>query len=282
VAISADRNRYQVAVTAFAAMTAKPGSSPGCLRSRRVRLEGRRALITGASGGLGSAVASAFAAEVAALALVARSEAALDSLRDRLAGNGAVVHAVVADVGDAAAAEEAVRRASEALGGLDAVVNAAAIDLDWFPTGELPVEQWDAVIAVNLSGTFYVCRAALPFLAALGGSIVNVTSVAGLRAWEEDVAYNASKAGVELLTRTIAVEYGSRGVRANCLAPGVIDAGMTDVVTDPGERAELVAKHPLARMGRAEEVAEAAVWLTSEAASFTTGTTLTVDGGFLA
>jgi 3-oxoacyl-[acyl-carrier protein] reductase len=134
-----------------------------------VRLEGRRALITGASGGLGSAVASAFAAEGAALALVARSEAALNSVRDRLAANGAVVHAVAADVGDAAAAEEAVRRASEALGGLDAVVNAAAIDSDWFPTGELPVEQWDAVIAVNLSGTFYVCRAALPFLAARGG-----------------------------------------------------------------------------------------------------------------
>jgi 3-oxoacyl-[acyl-carrier protein] reductase len=246
-----------------------------------VRLEGRRALITGASGGLGSAVASAFAAEGAALALVARSEAALDSLRDRLAANGAVVHAVAADVGDAAAAEQAVRRASEALGGLDAVVNAAAIDSDWFPTGELPVEQWDAVIAVNLSGTFYVCRAALPHLDE-GGAIVNFTSVAGVRAWAEDAAYNASKAGVELLTRTIAVEYGPRGVRANCVAPGVIDAGMTDLVVDAGERQALVAKHPLGRLGLAEEVAEAVVWLASDGSSFTTGATLTVDGGFLA
>jgi NAD(P)-dependent dehydrogenase (short-subunit alcohol dehydrogenase family) len=215
------------------------------------------------------------------VALVARNETALEAARDRLVAADAGVLPIPADVSDAAAAAQAVLQAGDAFGGLDAVVNAAAIDSDWFPTGELPVEQWDDVIAVNLSGTFYVCRAALPLLAAQGGSIVNITSVAGLRAWEEDVAYNASKAGVKLLTRTIAVEYGKHGVRANCLAPGVIDAGMTDVVTDAAERAELVAKHPLARMGRADEVAEAAVWLTSDAASFTTGTTLTVDGGFL-
>jgi NAD(P)-dependent dehydrogenase (short-subunit alcohol dehydrogenase family) len=87
---------------------------------------------------------------------------------------------------------------------------------------------------------------------------------------------------VELLTRTIAVEYGGHGVRANCLAPGVIDAGMTDAITDPAERERMVAQHPLGRLGRASEVAEAAVWLLSDAAGFSTGTTLTVDGGFLA
>jgi NAD(P)-dependent dehydrogenase (short-subunit alcohol dehydrogenase family) len=152
----------------------------------------------------------------------------------------------------------------------------------WKPVGELPVDSWDTTIRINLSGTFHICRAALPLLvAAGGGSIVNVTSVAGVRVWELDSAYNVSKAGVEMLTRTIAVEYGSKGVRANCLAPGVIDAGMTDTVTDPGERRELVKLHPLGRMGSAEEVAEAAVWLCAEA-SFTTGTTLVVDGGFLA
>ncbi|MGH2637620.1 MAG: SDR family NAD(P)-dependent oxidoreductase, partial [Actinomycetota bacterium] len=168
-----------------------------------------------------------------------------------------------------------------ALGGLDAVVNAAAIDTSWKPVGELPVEEWDLAIAVNLSGTFYVCRAALPHLEE-GSAIVNFTSVAGVRAWAEDAAYNASKAGVELLTRTVAVEYGPRGVRANCVAPGVIDAGMTDLVVDPDGRQELVAKHPLGRLGLAEEVAEAVVWLASDRSSFTTGTTLTVDGGFLA
>ena len=188
-----------------------------------------------------------------------------------------------ADVADAAAVGVAVEQAAERLGGLDAVVCAAGIDCKWAPTGEMELAEWDRTIAVNLSGTFYVCRAALPHLvSAGGGAIVNVTSVAGLRAWPEDVAYNASKAGVELLTRTIAVEYGARGVRANCLAPGVIDAGMTDAISDPAERERMVAQHPLGRLGHAEEVAEAAVWLLSDAAGFTTGTTLTVDGGFLA
>jgi NAD(P)-dependent dehydrogenase (short-subunit alcohol dehydrogenase family) len=246
------------------------------------RLQGRRALITGATGGLGVAVASAFVRERARVALVARDRSALDALCSTLARDDALPEPVPADVGSWGEVASAVERAASRLGGLDTVVNAAAVDTVWKPTGELPVEEWDRAIAVNLSGTFYVCRAALPLLAHGGGAIVNVTSVAGLRAWAEDVAYNASKAGVELLTRTIAVEYGGRGVRANCLAPGVIDAGMTDAVADPAERDALVARHPLGRMGRAEEVAEAVVWLASDASSFTTGTTLTVDGGFLA
>jgi NAD(P)-dependent dehydrogenase (short-subunit alcohol dehydrogenase family) len=242
------------------------------------RLEGRRALVTGATGGLGVTVARAFVGEGARLAVLARESPRLDVLREEL---GEPVTSVAADVASWDEVSRAVSEAARALGGLDAVVNAAAIDTVWKPVGQLPVDEWDRAIAVNLSGTFYVCRAALPLLGE-GGAIVNFTSVAGLRAWEKDAAYNASKAGVELLTRTIAVEYGGRGIRANCLAPGVIDAGMTDIITDAGERAALVAKQPLGRMGRAEEVAEAAVWLVSEASSFTTGTTLTVDGGFLA
>jgi NAD(P)-dependent dehydrogenase (short-subunit alcohol dehydrogenase family) len=242
------------------------------------RLSGRRTLVTGATGGLGRAVAVAFSREGARLALLARDPDRLAALRAELDGEATTV---AADVGSWAEAERGVAEAAGALGGFDAVVNAAAIDTSWKPVGELPVEEWDRTIAVNLSGTFYVCRAARPYLGD-GGSIVNFTSVAGLRAWAEDAAYNASKAGVELLTRTIAVEYGPRGVRANCIAPGVIDAGMTDLVVDPDERRALVAKHPLGRLGLAEEVAEAVVWLASAESSFTTGTTLTVDGGFLA
>lgn len=242
------------------------------------RLAGRRALVTGATGGLGSAVAHAFSREGAPVALLARDEERLEALRAELGEKAATV---AVDVGSWDEAERAVGTAVQGLGGLDVVVNAAAIDTSWKLAGELPVQEWDRAIAVNLSGTFYVCRAALPHLEQ-GGSIVNFTSVAGVRAWAEDAAYTASKAGVELLTRTIAVEYGARGIRANCVAPGVIDAGMTDLVVDAGERRELVAKHPLGRLGLAEEVAEAVVWLASERSSFTTGTTLTVDGGFLA
>jgi NAD(P)-dependent dehydrogenase (short-subunit alcohol dehydrogenase family) len=118
-------------------------------------------------------------------------------------------------------------------------------------------------------------------IASGGGTIVNVTSVAGHKAWATDEAYNASKAGVEILTRTIAVEYSKYGIRANCVAPGVIDAGLTDTVTDEAERVELVRLHPMARMGTVEEFAEAVVWLASDATSFTTGSTVRVDGGFL-
>ncbi len=169
------------------------------------------------------------------------------------------------------------------MGGLDIVLNGAAIDTGWAPSADMQREVWDATIAINLSGTYYVCRSALPLMVAGGGgAIVNITSVAGHKAWAEDVAYNASKAGVTQMTKTIAVEYATAGIRANCLAPGVIDGGLTDTVTDDGDREQLVGMHPMARMGSTQEVAEAAVWLASDASSFTTGWTVAVDGGFLA
>jgi 2-keto-3-deoxy-L-fuconate dehydrogenase len=243
------------------------------------RLDGRRALVTGASRGLGEAIVRLFSSEGASVALVARDVDRLTAL----AGELPVAVAVPADVSRADAAADAVRRSHDELGGLDTLVNAAAIDCDWVPTGDMPVESWDATIAVNLSGTFYVCRAALPLMVSRGGgTVVNITSVAAYRVWPEDVAYSASKAGVEMLTRTIAVEYAEHGIRANTLAPGVIDSGMTDAIADTAERERLAAMHPLGRMGRAEEVAEAVLWLVSDASSFTTGTTLAVDGGFLA
>jgi 3-oxoacyl-[acyl-carrier protein] reductase len=146
----------------------------------------------------------------------------------------------------------------------------------------MTVETWDSTVQTNLSGTFYVCRAALPHLVAAGSSsIVTMTSVAAYRVWPSDAAYSASKAGVDMLTRTIAVEYGEQGVRANCISPGVVDAGMTDLVENAAERARLARMHALPRLGLAEEVAEAAVWLASDASSFTTGSVLRVDGGFL-
>lgn len=242
------------------------------------RLDGRRALITGASGGIGAAIARAFVAEGARLVLAGRRSEPLDELAAGLEN----ASAVALDVADPESAREGVERASELLGGLDTLVCAAAIDCEWAPVGEMSVETWDETVAINLSGAFYVCRAALPHLVAAGdGSIVTVTSVAAYTVWPEDAAYAASKAGLDMLTRTIAVEYGTQGVRANCVSPGVIDAGMTDEVTDPEQRERLAAMHALPRLGLAEEVAEAAVWLASDASSFTTGSVVRVDGGFL-
>jgi NAD(P)-dependent dehydrogenase (short-subunit alcohol dehydrogenase family) len=248
----------------------------------RGRLAGRRALVTGAGGGLCRSVVRAFTAEGADVALLGRGREALERSAAPVeeAGRRAVV--LVCDVADAAASAAAVDAAADALGGLDVVVNGAAIDTGWAPAGEMSLAVWQDTININLNGTYYICRAALPYLiSAGGGAVVNITSVAGHKAWALDAAYNASKAGVEILTRTIAVEYATQGVRANCVAPGVIDAGLTDTVTDDDERAELVAQHPMARMGTVEEVAEAVVWLASAGASFTTGSTVRVDGGFL-
>lgn len=246
------------------------------------RLAGRHALVTGASRGIGEAIARLFAAEGAAVALLARDGERLLALAAELDATGATAVAVQADVSRAEETAAAIARAPDALGGLDTLVNAAAVDCEWKPTAELSIESWDETVAVNLSGTFYVCRAALPLMVAGGGgAIVNVTSVAAHRVWPEDVAYGASKAGVEMLTRTIAVEYAAQDIRANALAPGVIDAGMTDLVESEQERAELADMHLLGRLGRADEVAQAALWLVSDASSFTTGTTLAIDGGFL-
>jgi NAD(P)-dependent dehydrogenase (short-subunit alcohol dehydrogenase family) len=249
----------------------------------RKRLDGRRAIVTGAGGGLCANVVRAFATEGADLALVGRRREALEAVAADVAANGRRAVVLPCDVADPAAARAAVDDAASGLGGLDVVVNGAAIDIGWAPSGEMSLEIWRDTIDINLNGTYYICRSALPhLLAAGGGAIVNISSVAGHKAWALDAAYNASKGGVEMLTRTIAVEYATRGVRANCVAPGVIDAGLTDTVTDETERAALVAMHPMGRMGTVAEFVEAVLWLASSDASFTTGSTLRVDGGFLA
>lgn len=249
------------------------------------RLAGKRSLIVGASRGIGRATAATFANEGASLFLLGRSEERLAEAAEEVRERGGSVHTFSTDIGQSASASDAVRAAAERLGGLDVVVNSAAIANDWARTGELPIETWDETIAINLSGAFYICRAALPIMVeGGGGTIVNITSVAGSRAWQLVGPYSASKAGLEMLTRTIAVEYAADGIRANCLAPGVIDTGISDDILerDPSLREPTIAMHPLGRFGLAEEIAEAAVWLASDQSSFTTGSTLTVDGGFLA
>jgi len=249
------------------------------------RLAGRKALVVGASRGIGRVIASAFAAEGASLFLLGRSQQRLDEVGEKLAAAGAVFGTLATDIADSTRAVDAVEHAATELSGLDIVINCASIHNEWARTGELSIDSWDRTIATNLSGTFYICRAALPIMAtAEQASLVNITSVGAERAWQLVGPYCAAKAGVELLTRTIAIEYAKDGIRANCVAPGVIDAGITNDVlaADPDSREALQDMHPLARLGLAEEVAEAVVWLSSDASSFTTGTTVTIDGGFLA
>jgi 3-oxoacyl-[acyl-carrier protein] reductase len=224
------------------------------------------------------------AAEGASVALTARGSENIASVGNEIERCGGRAVLVPADCSVAATATAAVGSAHQALSGLDCVVNVAGIHPEWARIGDQPIESWERTIAVNLSGPFYVCRAALPLLVdGGGGTIVNVTSVGAFRSWDLVGPYCASKAALEMLTRTIAHEYGRDGVRANCVAPGVIDAGITDDVLarEPGLRPAMIDMHPMGRLGLAEEVAEATVWLASDASSFTTGASLTVDGGFL-
>jgi NAD(P)-dependent dehydrogenase (short-subunit alcohol dehydrogenase family) len=150
----------------------------------------------------------------------------------------------------------------------------------------LAAEEWDRVLDVNLKGTFLVCKHVLPgMLERRSGSIVNVASIEGLEGVEGGSAYNASKGGVVLLTRNLAMDYGRRGIRANCLCPGLIETPMTAVVFAPGMEAlreRFVDAHQLGRPGRPEEVAAAALFLASDDASFVSGHALVVDGGMLA
>lgn len=249
------------------------------------RLAGKRGLVVGASRGIGRTIAGRMAAEGACLAVAARGAENLDSLSRDIKKLGCKAVVVPCDCSVAEQATTAVKKAYELLGGLDCVVNVAGIHPTWARIGDQPIESWDRTIAVNLSGIFYTCRAALPLLVSEGkGSIVNITSVGAFRAWDLVGPYTVSKAGVEMLTRMIAHEYGRYGIRANCVAPGVIDAGITDNVLarDPSLRETMINMHPMGRLGLPEEVAEATVWLLSDASSFTTGASIAVDGGFLA
>lgn len=248
------------------------------------------ALITGASGGIGGAVARRFAAEGRDVALCAHANRdAAERLAAELRERGARAEVFVADLFDRSQAEQLVARALEALGDLEVLVGNAGIDVlrpTFLP--ETSDELWDRMLAVHLTAPFVMARAAIPhFLGRGSGVIVNVSSIAGIVAWPGNCGYNAAKAGLINLTRTIATEYAAQGIRANCVCPGLIDTKMSRdyiaAAADPIEaEREAHAAQPIGRMGTAEEVAELIVFLASPAASFITGEAVAVDGGFLA
>ena len=256
------------------------------------RLEGKLALVTGASTGIGRAIAERFAAEGASVAVAAhtnRDEAEETLRRVRAAGSEGLV--VLGDVADAADAARIVAEAAAGLGGLDIVVNNAGIDHTSGPIeiADLDVGLWDRINAVNLRGPFLVSRAAIPHLLARGGgAILGIGSVGGLVAWPGAGAYSSAKAGLHTLVQTIAVEYAERGIRANCICPGVIEgtamhSAYLAAVADPAALEQAARDlHPVKRMGRPEEIAALAVTLCSDEAGFVTGALIPADGGFTA
>jgi NAD(P)-dependent dehydrogenase (short-subunit alcohol dehydrogenase family) len=248
------------------------------------RLEGKRALVTGASSGIGRAVANRFAREGARVAVAGRDAERTQRTVDEI-GDAAVP--LLGDVSTEEGALGVVEGAARALGGLDAVVSNAGIDAtEWPKLHEWKIEEFDRILAVNLRGPFLVAKFAIPhLLAAGGGSIVHMSSVCAVTVWEGDCAYDVSKAGLNMLSDHIAVEYGPQGIRSNTLMPGVIETelhrSVMDALPNGAElEAELRERHPIGRFGDVEEVADACVFLCSDEARFMTGANISIDGGY--
>ena len=251
------------------------------------RFSGKVALVTGGASGIGRACAQLFAREGASVVV---SDVALEGGQQTvrlIEEDGGEASFVEADVSKAAQVEALVGRTVEIYGRLDYAFNNAGIEGRMATnTADYPEEDWDRVIAVNLKGVWLCMKHEIPqMLSQGGGSIVNNSSVEGLVGLEGTSAYAASKHGVVGLTKTAALEYAQSGIRVNAVCPGLIRTPMVERYSrgDAEIEAQLAASlEPVGRMGSPEEVAEAVVWLCSEAASFVTGHAMAVDGGFLA
>jgi len=245
-------------------------------------LNGKVAVVTGASRGIGVEVAKAFREAGARVALVARDAEALEWVADGLGADDGEALAIPTDVSDPEAVAAMVDRVLAEFGRLDfACNNAAGGGHPPTPLAEVPIEAFDSGVATTLRGVFLSMRAEIPaMLRSGGGAIVNTSSTAGLQAVGGLATYVAVKHGVEGLTKVAALDYAAAGVRVNAVAPGPI---LTENLERAGTAAQEAAAGamPMRRIGRPEEVAAAVVWLCSEAAGFVTGTTLTIDGGKL-
>ena len=252
-----------------------------------MRLPGKVAAITGAASGIGRATAALFGRNGARLLLVDRDAEALEAFAAELRGEGHEVMARVSDVAEPGAAEEDAKVALNAWGRIDVLVTAAG-----FSTGGNAIttspEDWHAVLRVHLDGTWLWCRAVLPGMRSRGtGSIITVASQLARAGGRNNTAYITAKGGILAMTKTMALDFAPEGVRVNALLPGAIETPLLrrsfGRAADPEEARERSrSRHPLGRLGRAEEVADAALYLAGDAAGFTAGLELAVDGGWLA
>ncbi|MCW5945603.1 MAG: 3-oxoacyl-[acyl-carrier-protein] reductase [Fimbriimonadales bacterium] len=240
-------------------------------------MKGKVAIVTGASRGIGKAIAEALAAEGAKVACVSSSGAA-EETAELLRAQGAEAIGLRCDVGDASQVETTVAAVIDAFGSVDILVNNAGITRDTLLL-RMTDEDWNEVMRVNAKGPFNMTRAALrPMMKARWGRIVNVTSIVGLSGQAGQANYAASKAAIVGLTKSVAKEFGSRGITCNAVAPGFIETDMTRDLSDD-MRQSILAQAPASRLGKPEDIAAAVTFLAGEQASYITGQVLVVDGG---
>ncbi|MBU2805940.1 glucose 1-dehydrogenase [Acidithiobacillus ferridurans] len=249
-----------------------------------IDLTGRRALVTGASGGLGQAIAEILAAAGAQVAVHYRKgQAEAEQVVAAIQGKGGKAQAFQADISDPAAVEKLLQEIDGAFGGLDILVNNAGMDGPRAVVGDDDPQVWEKILAVDLMGPYYCARAAIPRMEKCAcGVIINITSVHEFIPWEGYSAYTSAKAGLSMFTKTLAQETADKGIRVVAIAPGAIKTPINEAVWgSPDTLKDLDDKIAMERLGAPEEIGHVVAFLASDLASYITGTTIAVDGGML-
>ncbi|TDL80042.1 SDR family NAD(P)-dependent oxidoreductase [Peribacillus frigoritolerans] len=246
-----------------------------------MRLAGKVAVVTGGAGGIGKATAMLFAEQGAKVVIGDSNSEAGEKTAHEIREKNLPCLFVKTDVTDSADVQALMKTAAAEYGGLDILFNNAGVSNQSVKIGDMETEEWDRVVDINLKGVFLGIKHAVPFMQQSGGgSIINTSSVLGMKGKKRMAPYNASKAGVIALTKNAALDYGKENIRVNAIAPGVIDTSIIDEWRNDDRRWEIYTKsNALARIGQPEEIAKAVLFLASDDASYVTAATLLVDGG---
>jgi len=248
-----------------------------------VRLNGKVAIITGGGTGIGEATAKLFADEGAQVVITGRRKEVLESVAKAILASGGKVLTVSGSVTDEAHVQSAVDQAVRTFGKVDILVNNAAIGNFGALLHEITDQDWAQVLDTNLTGVFRFTRAVIPHMLGRGGSIINVSSVAGMVGIAKSAAYSSTKGAMLALTRALAIDYAKEKIRCNCVCPALVDTPMSaDAIADPEMSAMMMAAHPIGRFGTPDDVARMLLYLASDDSSWVTGSIFTIDGGLTA